>query len=314
MGILLPNGEFQCLGRLDHQIKINGVRIELGEIEQKLIKTEGVKEAIVIVREDENEAKNLYAYIIPNQFVEKGTEKSFKIIWRETLKKQLPLPMIPQDFILVSAYPLTPNGKIDRKALPKPDAKRPELTTLYTAPDTKIEQELASIWIPILHIDRVGVDDNFFDIGGNSLLAVKAISTIKERLGYDVLITSLYQFPTIKAIAKLIEADAKKERLRKERKENKRVARENSLLHLGKGKAADIAVISMTGRFPMADNVNELWTLLKEGKEGISFFSEEELDPSIPEDERNDPDYVPARGIISGIEDFDAAFLELIPV
>ena len=308
MGMILPNGEIQCFGRLDHQIKIDGVRIELGEIEQKLLLQEGVKEASVIVREDENEAKNLYAYIVPTNKWEDSIEKEYKIKWREELKKTLPLSMIPHSFILLPVFPMTPNGKIDRKSFPKPIVKRPELSTLYLAPKTDIEKKIASVWTSLLRIEQLGVDDSFFDLGGNSLLAVKVIAEFKKLHNYAISITQLYQFPTIKALASLIEKRENTEKRRNKHKASAHIAKPNEEIH-----KQDIAVIGMAGRFPGAGNINELWTLLKEGKEGVSFFSSEELDISIPEEDRNDPDYVPARGIISGIEDFDSGFFGINP-
>lgn len=314
MGILLENGEIQCLGRLDHQIKIAGIRIELGEIEQVILQKEKIKAAIVIVREDNPGEKYLCAYVIPNERAESAIEASWKTEWRQQLNEGLPTFMVPSDFVIMDQFPLTPNGKIDRKGLPKPEPKRPELSTLYAAPNTEIEIIIESIWASILRIENIGIEDNFFDLGGNSLLAIKLVSELQRLFKYELPITKLYQSPTIKSLAVFLEDEIKKHH--KDEKLNKKGSYKStrqvpSVEH--PKKVDGIAVIAMSGRFPGANTIEEFWDLLQTGREGISFFTKEELDPSISDEKKDDPDYVRARGIIEDVEYFDSSFFGINP-
>ncbi|WP_449440675.1 AMP-binding enzyme [Pedobacter steynii] len=162
LGRLLDNGEIEFKGRIDGQIKIRGNRVELGEIEVALMKEESVNQAIVILREDYPGRKALVAYLTGN----KTPGDSNKL--RYHISKLLPDYMIPSAFIWLNEFPKTTSGKVDRKALPKPDLKRPELNVLYKSPKTKIEKDIIGLFIDIFQYDKIGIEDNFFELGGNS--------------------------------------------------------------------------------------------------------------------------------------------------
>jgi amino acid adenylation domain-containing protein len=197
-----PDGNLEFLGRIDHQVKIRGFRIELGEIEVILSQHPTVQEVVVIVREDTPGDKRLVAY-----FVAKSSQQIASTIeLHHFLQNQLPHYMIPSAFVQLEALPLTPNGKIDRKALPQPEAQRTDLETSYIAPQNALEEKIATIWKTVLHVDQVGIQDNFFELGGNSLLLVQVQEKLVTILNQDVSVLTLFQYPTISALAEYLES------------------------------------------------------------------------------------------------------------
>ncbi|MEP0752182.1 amino acid adenylation domain-containing protein [Trichocoleus sp. Lan] len=196
----LPNGELEYLGRIDHQVKVRGFRIELGEIEAVLSQHPGVQQAVVIAREDNSSDKCLVAYVVLKQ--EAATTP---VQLRSFLKEKLPNYMVPSSFVLLEAIPLTPNGKIDRRALPEPDTARPELESAYIAPRTAIEEVVAGIWTQVLGLEQVGMRDRFFDLGGHSLLATQVISRLREAFQVEIPLRSLFESPTVVGLAERIE-------------------------------------------------------------------------------------------------------------
>ncbi|MEG4207099.1 amino acid adenylation domain-containing protein [Microcoleus sp. Pol7_A1] len=198
----LPDGNIEFLGRIDHQVKIRGFRIELGEIEAVLSQHPDVQESIVINRQDASGNQRLVAYIVSNLRPERTAVGSL----RDFLKQKLPDYMMPSSFVFLNHLPLTPNGKVDRKALPAPnaDAINPELETTYVAPQTEIEQAIATVWQQVLHLEKVGVDDSFFDLGGHSLLMAQAHSQLREVVDRDVSIMEMFKYPTISSLAKYL--------------------------------------------------------------------------------------------------------------
>ena len=165
----LPDGSIEYLGRNDQQVKIRGFRIELGEIEARLAEHEGVREAVVLAREDEAGDKRLVAYVTLA-----GEETIAAEALREHLAAQLPEYMVPAAYVLLEALPLTPNGKLDRQALPAPGAAA-YVARGYEPPIGEVETTVARIWADVLKLDQVGRHDDFFDLGGHSLLAVSVI-------------------------------------------------------------------------------------------------------------------------------------------
>ncbi len=198
----LPDGHIEYLGRIDYQVKLRGFRIELGEIETALLQHPGVKEAVVIVREDIPNETSLVGYIV----AETGQD-SLEVIsqLRRFLKQQLPDFMVPTIFMALEAMPLTPNGKVDRKALPKPDSSRPELEANYVAPRTPIEQQIADIWAQVLNVKQVGINDNFFELGGYSLLGIQVVSRVRQALQAEILMSNLFELPTVADLAERVE-------------------------------------------------------------------------------------------------------------
>jgi pristinamycin I synthase-3/4 len=193
-------GELEYLGRIDHQVKLRGYRIELGEIEAALREYSGIKDAVVIEREDTPGDKRLVAYAVGT-----GTSVLDEGELRLHLKQMLPDYMIPAAFVVLDVLPLTPNGKVDRKVLPAPEG-RPEVAK-YVAPRTSTEKVLVGIWAEILKLDRVGVQDNFFDLGGHSLLATRLVARIRDDLGTALPLRTVFDAPTVAGLAVLLTHD-----------------------------------------------------------------------------------------------------------
>lgn len=195
----LPDGRLQCLGRIDHQVKVRGFRIELGEIETALAAQPGIRQAVVTVHPDPSGEQRLVAYAVCD-----GGEAPVVSDLRAALKGRLPDYMVPSIYQFLEAFPLTPNGKIDRKALPAPDGARPRLEASYLVPRNALEQAIATIWQDVLGVATVGVFDNFFDLGGHSLLLVKAHARLRDVAPRKLSILDLFRYPTIDALAKFI--------------------------------------------------------------------------------------------------------------
>jgi len=303
------DGTLEFLGRLDHQVKLNGFRIELGEIECSLTNIEGVRQSVVMLREDTPGDKKLVAYYT-------GRKALSSSALNEALKKTLPDYMTPSLFVHMERFPITPNGKLDRKALPKPGNKRPVLTQDYIAPRTATEKQLALLWQELLEIEEIGIDDSFFDLGGNSVKAVRMVRQYHVRFGREIPVVKVFQHSTIANLARLLDGSEETTDFLKAGGHGA------SLLSCSmpvpepsrSGKRDAIAVIGMTGRFPGASNVDQLWHNLRNSVESISTFTPEELGPGIEEWLRNDPNYVRARGLIEGAELFDASFFGIGPL
>ena len=304
-----PDGTLEFLGRLDHQVKLNGFRIELGEIECALTNIEGITHAVVILREDSPGDKRLVAY-----YTGRDDLSSSALI--ESLKATLPDYMVPSGFLHLDSFPLTPNSKIDRKALPAPSKTRPLLAQEFIAPQTAVEKQLAALWHELLQIDEIGIDDSFFDLGGNSLAAVRMVRQSHTRFGYDIPVVKIFQHPTIAKLAELLEGnetniDSTLEVVAAEHQNNHRHRSSKNIHENGRDA---IAVVGLSGRFPGASTPDQLWRNLCNSVESISFFSPEELGPGIDDSLRNDPNYVRARGLIEDADMFDASYFGIGPL
>jgi amino acid adenylation domain-containing protein len=195
LGRWLADGNIEYLGRIDDQVKIRGYRIELGEIEQVIQQSGLVNQVVVTAKEDAAGAKRLISYV--------SADNGYKETLLSYLHAKLPDYMIPKLWVSMELFPLTPNGKIDRKALPDPDLKDIILNK-YTAPRTPEESIIVSIWKELLGIERIGVHDNFFELGGHSLLAMRVISSLREAQGTELQIRDLFLHPTIAELATLL--------------------------------------------------------------------------------------------------------------
>jgi amino acid adenylation domain-containing protein len=193
----LPDGNIDFLGRMDFQVKVRGFRIELGEIESMLNKHPAVRQSLVVAREQRSGEKRLIAYVV----VRKGESLTVEEL-RGFLKKKLPQYMAPSAFALLDAFPLTPGGKVDRQALPNPDGVRPDIEAAFVTPHTEIEREVAEVWREILGVERVGVNDNFFDLGGDSLRLLQLQQKLQERLRSGIPLMTLFKYPTVSAVAR----------------------------------------------------------------------------------------------------------------
>src|SRR5262249_52044248 len=229
------DGNIEFLGRIDNQVKIRGFRIELGEIEAALADCDAVDECIVTAREDEPGDKRLVAYLTEK------VESTISIAdLRTSLKRKLPEYMVPSAFVILKAMPLTPNGKIDRRALPAPERSRSQLDSDFTAARTPIEEMTAGIWAELLGVEQVGVHDNFFELGGHSLLATQVISRLRDAFQIELPLRTLFVSPTVAETAQKIAS------------------------HLEQGtslETSEIEPISRDGELPLSFAQQRLWFL-----------------------------------------------------
>ena len=194
-----PDGNIEFLGRIDTQVKIRGYRIELGEVEAVLGQHRAVQTSVVAVREDEPGDKRLVGYVVAQP---QGSFDAAEV--KNYLKQKLPEYMIPSALVLLDDLPLTPSGKVDRRALPAPDQSRRELENVYQAPRTATEETLAAIWREVLKLVKVGVYDNFFDLGGHSLLATQIVSRIRSAFSIEFPLRTLFESPTVAEMAAIV--------------------------------------------------------------------------------------------------------------
>ncbi|QSJ14562.1 amino acid adenylation domain-containing protein [Nostoc sp. UHCC 0702] len=196
----LTDGNIEFLGRIDNQVKIRGFRIELGEIEALLNQYLGVQETVVIAREDIPGNKRLVAYVV-SQLKSATTVNEL----RNFLKEKLPEFMLPSAVVLLKEFPLSPNGKVDRKALPAPEEIRSDLIGEFVPPRTPVEEKLTQIWAEVLKVEKVGIYDNFFELGGHSLLTTQLLAKVKEAFNLDISLRSLLERPTVEGLAENID-------------------------------------------------------------------------------------------------------------
>jgi thioesterase domain-containing protein len=197
----LPDGNIEHLGRKDEQVKIRGYRIELGEIESILNTDGGVSQGIVLAKEDKQGTKRLIGYVVPEGEFDKQRIQA-------RLSEKLPEYMVPSLWVALDSIPLTPNGKIDRKALPDPEII--DTTAEYIAPRNEREIKLTEIWQKLLGVERVGIYDNFFELGGHSLLAMRVVATIRKKLNIELGIKDLFVHPNIAELSAYLETNDKK--------------------------------------------------------------------------------------------------------
>ena len=297
------NGDIEYLGRSDNQVKIRGYRIELGELEVTLSSHPDVKQAVVADMDDGDE-KILVAYLVSRS----GNEISSMAVNR-FLRSRLPEFMIPSRYLFLQHFPVTPSGKIDRKALPAPDRSRPEIDQSYVAPQKKIEHELIEIWKDVLKIDEIGVHDGFFDLGGDSIKAFKCVLRLDADKNIKIPIIKVFQYNTVSRLAKYLESQ--EEFLPSLTKAYERALVNQNRHETKEGPSGSVAIIGMAGRFPGADHITALWENLCGGKESITFFSDAALDGSITKKHADNPHYIKARGVITDADRFDAGFFSV---
>lgn len=196
-----PDGALEFLGRLDHQVKVRGFRVELGEIEAVLAKHPAVKQTVVIAAESPSGDKRLIAYVVP--YAEAIAVDEL----RHYLGSKLPDYMLPSSFVLLETMPLTPNGKVDRRKLPEPERKRPELEQAYAAPRNALETFLSQLWAETLELDKVGVFDKFFELGGTSLQAARFVNRLQKELGEFIYVVTIFEAPSVAEYAAMLRRD-----------------------------------------------------------------------------------------------------------
>ncbi|MFT7074290.1 MAG: amino acid adenylation domain-containing protein [Planctomycetota bacterium] len=293
-------GLLEFIGRVDDQIKLHGFRIELGEIEAAVRSHVRVRTCTVLADRDDIGNARLIAYLVAE-----GDRLPVGEL-RDHLATRLPEFMLPAAWVWLPELPLNANGKVDRSALPRPPATRPELAEQYQAPIGPTEERICAAFSQALGIDRVGRADNFFDLGGNSLLVLRVLSQL-ARDGIDDLTTNaFFRQPTPSALAIASEtpsSDGGLDQRRMSRHSRSATATANE----------SIAVIAVAGRFPGARDVEEFWENLCAGRDTISRFKDADLDGSLPASLTSDPLYVKARGVIADVDQFDAAFFGISP-
>ena len=284
------DGHIEFIGRIDNQVKIRGFRIECGEIETTLKNHPHVLDAVVVVQTQQT-IKHLVAFYTPAPNAQPLTTAQLA----EHIGNQLPAHMIPADFIAIDKMPLTPNGKVDRKRLSEQKVTISSGAE-YIAPRDDTERKLVAIWQRVFQRDSVGIHDDFFDIGGDSLSIMALVEKINTNLCPDIKIADIPLYPTVEKMAEHIKTQHTPQTEQSDEQLN--------ALH-------GIAVIGMACRLPGAKNVNEYWQNLKAGRESISFFSPEELIEAGVNPEQNN--YVNAKGYLDSLKSFDADFFGYSP-
>lgn len=298
----LPDGNLEYLGRNDFQVKIRGFRIELGEIEVALAACAGVRDVAVVALDAAGE-KRLVAYVSAAHGVSLNA-----VHLKAQLAASLAEHMVPGTIVILPTLPLTPSGKVDRLALPKPARGRPDIAQAYQVPVNDIEELVCSAFGEVLDIDAVGRNDNLFDLGGTSLGVVRVASKLARLMGRPVSVPTIFANASPRTLALAITGDG-----RQETPTRRKAGRTRVEATTGARNDTDIAVIAMSARLPGASTVEQFWKNLLEGRDSITDFTVDTLDASIPAALRQDPGYVKARGIIEGVELFDNQFFGISP-
>ncbi|MCC6456163.1 MAG: amino acid adenylation domain-containing protein [Caldilineaceae bacterium] len=302
----LPDGNIEFLGRIDHQVKLRGFRIELGEIENVLNAHPAIQETLVLMREETPGDPRLVAYIVSHQANDPATAPSVREL-RAFLQDKLPEYMVPAHFVLLAAFPQTPNGKIDRKALPSPM----ELLgrgVEHVAPRGKVEETIASVWQEVLAVERVGLYDNFFDLGGHSLLIIQVHGKLQQQLGREIQLTDLFQFPTVASLSAHL-AHRQNGYGTPKGAQAAQLPADNR-----EGTDRAVAIVGLAGRFPKSKTLDAFWQNLCDGLELIAFLSDDELAAAgVDAALLADPHYVKANSFLEDADLFDADFFGFNP-
>jgi amino acid adenylation domain-containing protein len=295
------DGVLEFHGRADQQVKIRGYRIELGEIEHALGALPGVERCVVAAPTGTSDAvdalaeRRLVAYVVPAT-----NARSSPDTLRRALLERLPDYMVPATFIFIARVPVTENGKVDYRALPPPTRQRPEIGASFVPLRSQQERQLGAMWADLLEIDRVGAQDNLFDLGATSLMVVRFVARFERTHGQQIPVIRVFESPTIAGLAAWLGgADAG-----------------GALARIARRKPIPvregIAIIGFGGRFPGAADVPTLWRNLLDGVDAITHFGGD-LDPDVPPALAQNPAYVRARGILTGVDELDAAFFGINP-
>ncbi|CAI8732704.1 MULTISPECIES: non-ribosomal peptide synthetase [Bacillus] len=306
----LKNGNIEFISRNDNQVKIRSQRVELGEVESVLRKSTMVQECFVTVINNSDDGKRLAAYFVPKDTKKLHIDNKVNVIqWpkskikevRDFLKSELPEYMVPSYLIPLTDLPLNINGKVNRHQLPSPTAET-YFRGEYKEPKSEVEIKITEIWKRLLKVDRIGLEDNFFDLGGHSLLVVKVQTALKQELNVEIRIMDLFQYTTVSALSQLITQELPNEKV-------------ISLVNAPRKRLDEdtsIAIIGMSLRFPGANNPYEFWENLRNGKESISQISDEDLDPaSFHKDPKLFNSIVRAGGFIDNALSFDPEFFRI---
>ncbi len=297
----LADGSIDFIGRADGLVKVRGFRIELGEIETALAAHPAVQACAVVAGQDAAGGTRLIAYAVARR----GEPVPVAAV-REYLARRLPEFMVPAAMVWMAALPITVNGKLDRRALPQPASQRPELTVPYQQPRGDDERRVCEAFAAVLGLDGVGRADNFFDLGGNSLLVLRLLKRLSDTGTSSLTTAAFFRGPTPAEVAAELAGGGAADAL-----DERRLSRAAPQSASAAGEP--IALVAMAGRFPGANTVEQFWRNLCEGRDSITDFADADLDPSLPTSLTSDPDYVKSRGVIDGVEMFDAAFFGISP-
>ncbi|PQP85212.1 hypothetical protein C0Q44_12205 [Paenibacillus sp. PCH8] len=294
----LPSGTIEYLGRIDFQVKIQGARLETGEIENTLSSYPGIIQSVVVMKSFEGRSGLLYAYYLSDQELPSAQ-------LREYVSRSLPAYMIPSVFVHKSEFPLNSSGKMDRNALIADMTHAHASSATYAAPVNELEKLVASVWAQVLGVEKVGRDDHFFELGGNSFSVIQAHNKLKHHTDVEFPVPRFFERPTLRQFAAQGQQDEECN-IPKERKE--RFQRKAGI------QREDIAIVGMAVNVPGAEDIREFWNNLVERRESIHFYSDEELrELGVEEALLRSPRYVKAKGRANGIDEFDAGFFDYTP-
>ncbi|HEX8149647.1 MAG TPA: amino acid adenylation domain-containing protein, partial [Pyrinomonadaceae bacterium] len=307
----LSDGRIEFLGRIDHQVKVRGFRIELGEIDAALASNPHISECLTVLSGASAADKRIVSYIVPQ-----GDDVTNSEL-RAYLRERLPEYMTPGAFVRLAELPRTPNGKIDRGGLPEPATADRDAAAPFAKPATDLEQTLAGLWREALKVEAVSLHDNFFDLGGHSLLLVQIHGQLQEKLGLEFSPIELFRHPTIGLLAGYLRGlGAPDGGGESPADEWLTQARERAAARrLGaRAEGTEIAIIGMAGRFPGASSLEEFWEHLRDGVEAVRDLSDEEmLAAGMSEQMIRQERYVRKGCVLDGIELFDAEFFGMTP-
>lgn len=301
IGVWRADGALEYIGRDDGQVQLRGFRIELEEVSAALLEHPGIRAAAALVREAQGDGR-LVVYLVPDpERPAAATELRDRRALRDFVAARLPSYMIPAEFDVLDALPLTANGKIDRHALasrPLPRAQR-DADAGALKPT---ERTIHALWRRLLGVDDIGLDDNFFDLGGHSLLLVQVRAELEVALDRELEVVDLFRFPTIRALARRLSGAGP----------NDEASATGDVTAARSG--GPIAIIGMAGRFPGAASVPQLWANLCEGVESVRFFTDAELEAAgVPREVSSQPGYVKAKAVLDDVAAFDAEFFAMSP-
>ncbi|MBZ5520986.1 MAG: amino acid adenylation domain-containing protein [Acidobacteriia bacterium] len=294
------DGVLDYLGRADQQVKVRGFRIEPGEIESALRSLPEVAQAAAVVRDDMPGGRQLVAYVVPVS----GANPDAAAM-RQSLGERLPAHMVPSAFVIMQALPLLPSGKLDRKKLPLPEIKGAHEGN-FASPSSAMEEMIATIWQEVLPGTKPGIHDNFFDLGGQSLLVARVHSRLQKNLNMRLPMVKLFEHPTIASLAQYLESHDAPEAANSLPSGSVRHKRDLSSAEGG------IAIIGMACRFPGAPSIEAFWNNLRQGIESITPLSEAER-AALPPGVAADRNFVDAGGRLENLDKFDAALFDLTP-
>ncbi|HEV2964525.1 MAG TPA: amino acid adenylation domain-containing protein, partial [Candidatus Angelobacter sp.] len=299
------DGKLDFQGQQDEQIKIRGRRVQLSQIETALQQQSEVEDAVVKFQTTD---KRLVAYIIPAATSDKSEtwEQNWRQSLRAKLKRILPEYMVPSDLVPLEKFPLCADGRLDSKALPVV-ALPATSSSQVNLPLSEAEQTIATIWKQVLKIEEVGIDDNFFDVGGHSLVIPEIHLALQNAFGTSLEIVKLFQYPTVRSLAECLQAEKAKPG------ESQPVwSYETMEAEPPRSRTQGFAIVGMAGRFPGAGNIEEFWQNLQAGIESITDFSDEEMRAAgVSEELLASPDYIKRGSVVTNADLFDAGFFDI---